>query len=152
MAKIGDLFPSKWLKANDIESEDDDGNPINPTFTIEQVHQVEFGPNKDLKLTLEFQEVDKHLVLNKTNIDTLVGMFQDDTDDWVGKRVTLFVTPTTFEGKTYQAIRIRAKTSKPKKPIVSRLPGVSKAFKEPREDLTVAPIQEDEHEKDEAPF
>lgn len=146
MAKVSDLFPSKWLKTSDIEIEDEEGNLVNPTYTIERVEEGEFGPNKDLKLVIEFSETEKKFILNKTNLGTLVSLYGDETDDWVGKRVTLFTAPAVFEGKTVQSIRIRNRTSKSKAPAPAPRPKKAPV-------IPVAPVDEAAHEGlDEIPF
>lgn len=52
---------------------------------------------------VSFQGAKKALPLNRTNAEACRAMWGDETDDWVGKRLTIY--PADFEGKL--AIRVR---------------------------------------------
>jgi hypothetical protein len=58
---------------------------------------------------LFFREEEKGLVLNKTNTTIIAKLYGDDTDDWVGKPVTLYATEVQFQGDMVDAIRVRNK-------------------------------------------
>ena len=60
------------------------------------------------KLFILFNELDKGLVLNKTNSDTIGELYGKNTDGWLGKQVMLFTMPVDYQGKKVQAIRVRA--------------------------------------------
>jgi hypothetical protein len=105
---INDLYPSKWLKA---EADLEDGDL---TLTIASVKLDEVGGagNSKRKPVVYFEETDKGLVLNKTNAGTVQGLYGGDTDNWIGKQITLFATEVDFQGK--QVLSIRVRTRKPK--------------------------------------
>jgi hypothetical protein len=64
---------------------------------------------EDKKPCLYFEGHASALVLNSTNIDTLVALFgSDESDHWIGRSVQLFTTMTTFQGKQTLGIRVRA--------------------------------------------
>jgi hypothetical protein len=48
------------------------------------------------------------LVLNQTNLRTLIAAFGPNSDDWAGKEVTVNRTTADFKGKPVPAIRIDA--------------------------------------------
>jgi hypothetical protein len=101
----GDVFPSKWLKAEDIEDD--------VTVTISNVVEEEMPDGESTKPIIYFREIEKGLCCNVTNwntIETLTG--EEDSDQWEGHRITLFATEVDFKGKMTPAIRVR---SKPKK-------------------------------------
>ena len=50
---------------------------------------------------------EKRLVLNKTNAMTIAKMHGHETDDWKGKRITLFPTTVEAFGQTVDCIRVR---------------------------------------------
>lgn len=104
MPKTSDMFPSKWLKASDFEDGD-------ATLTIREVGQERIGQGKDAadKFVLYFVDEDRGLVLNKTNVGTIAKLHGDDTDDWIGKDVTLFATEVQFQSEMVEAIRVRSK-------------------------------------------
>ena len=82
------------------------------TLTIDRVVAGELvgeGGRKSKKPLCYFKEVKsgKPLALNSTNSRTIAGMYGDNTDDWPGKRVTLFPTKTQMGGEERGCIRIR---------------------------------------------
>lgn len=112
MARISEEFASKWLKASDLNEED-------LTLTIDAVEMEEFkedsgGPKKKviLKFRESFEGKDKGMILNVTNRNTLVKLYGDDTDDWEGKKITLYATEVAFDGKMVESIRIKSKAPK----------------------------------------
>lgn len=96
-------FPSKFLRAADLESD--------ATFTIKKVdiETVGQGNDADEKPVVYFKETDKGLALNKTNANTIANLYGGETNEWVGKQVTLFPTEVDFGGKQTLAIRVRSK-------------------------------------------
>jgi len=109
MAKLGDMFPSKYLAAADCEEED-------LVVTISEVKEERLGQGNQAedKFIVYFNEVDKGLVLNKTNAKSIADLHGGDTDDWEGKRVALYATEVEFQGKRSMGIRIRLKAPKQK--------------------------------------
>ena len=108
MAKIGQMFPSKYLKASDF---DESGSVL----TIDRVEMETVGQGKDAddKPIVYFKELEKGLVLNKTNAGIISNLHGDDTDDWEGKLVTLYATEVQFQGDMVEAIRVKKKAPKP---------------------------------------
>ena len=49
----------------------------------------------------------KPLALNKTNGKLIAGMYGPDTTAWVGKKITIYATTTSFGGDTVECIRVR---------------------------------------------
>lgn len=83
---VSELFPSKWLKAADLEK------PV--TVEIEDVafETVYDARSKEhvLKLTISFQGAQKRLIPNKTQCEALWKITDSERFlDWVGKTVTL---------------------------------------------------------------
>lgn len=99
---IGEIYKSNsdFLKADDIG-----GNFW--TVTVNAVDQKEFDDGSR-KLHISFAELDKGLVLNKTNADMIGDLYGKNTDGWMGKQVMLFTAPVDYQGKKVQAIRVRA--------------------------------------------
>lgn len=95
-----DLFPSKYLKASDI-------NGADMVVTIQSLSQEELGPQKDLKTVVYFAETDKGLVLNKTNTEVIADLYPGKIGNWVGKKIALYTTEVTFAGKTTLGVRVR---------------------------------------------
>lgn len=103
--KLRDLYPSKYLKADDIEEEGGELRALIKGVKIEELQDSEGG--KQDKPILYFLRIDKGLVMNKTNAETIGDSYGDDTDAWTGKEVLLVTERVTAFGKTAPAIRIR---------------------------------------------
>jgi len=112
---IGEVYQSNsdFLKADDIGSNF-------WTATISNVDLKNFDDGSR-KLFIMFKELDKGLVLNKTNSDTIGELYGKNTDSWLGKQVMLFTMPVDYQGKKVQAIRVRAPASQQAMP--ARQPG-----------------------------
>ena len=109
------LYPTKYIKAADLQGKD-------VTLTISRVEpreELKSAQGTDYKPALYFKEMEernargqgenKRLVLNKTNATTIAGIHGNETDNWVGKKVTLFPTTTRAGGKTVDCVRVRDK-------------------------------------------
>ena len=97
---INDSFPTKWLKAGHLDGD--------RTLTINDVLIERMGDDEEVKPVLYFQEDARGLVLNRTNagiIEKLLGT--SETDEWLGRQITIFPTQVDFGGKTTEAIRVR---------------------------------------------
>jgi hypothetical protein len=142
MPKISDMQPSKYLKATDAE----DGDLILTMSTVKE-ETLGMGRDADKKWVLYFEEHPKGLVLNKTNMNTIAKLYGDDTDDWEGKKVTLFATEVQFKDEMVEALRIRSKPPKAretKKPD-TKAPVTAAATREAGSD-------DDQGDDDDAPF
>lgn len=96
--KANDVFPSSYLKAEDLGTS-------SPTVTIFGVKLEKLGD--DEKPVIYFQGKEKGLVLNRTNWNMLAEITgQDDSDNWNGKKVKLYVARVDYQGKRVPAIRI----------------------------------------------
>lgn len=95
--RINDAFPSKYLAAADLN-----GKTI--TVTIDTIQMEEVG--EDHKPVVYFRGAKKGMVLNKTNASTISRMHGQDTDDWIGKRISIWPTQTDFRGDTVPCIRV----------------------------------------------
>jgi hypothetical protein len=107
--KLTEMFPSNLLKAQDVT---DAGGEM--PLTISKIDMKEFdGDNgsKERKPIIFFAN-DKQMVCNKTNGTTLGEMFGNETDEWIGKQITLIVQSVDFAGKSTPAIRIKNLNSK----------------------------------------
>lgn len=94
-------FLGSYLQKEDVP------NPI--VCTISGATEEQLDENERHKLVLQFKELEKGVVMNVTNINTLIFELKtDDTDAWVGNRVEMYVdTDVTFGGKKVGGIRFR---------------------------------------------
>lgn len=96
--KSTDVFPGKYLRAADLGTAE-------PVVTIREVKLETLG--EDSKPVVYFEGKERGLVLNKTNFASIADITgEDDTDDWKGCKVKLFVAKVEFQGKRVPAIRV----------------------------------------------
>jgi uncharacterized OB-fold protein len=105
MPSISETFGGKSLKALvDVPKE-------GRAYTITSVEAKDFDDGA--KLIVGFAKCDKTLVCNRTNAGIIAELHGDDTDDWIGQRVTLYATKVDFSGKRVDAIRVRDQVPPP---------------------------------------
>ena len=115
--KLDEMFPSRYVKGQDL-------NGRAMTVTIERIQLEGMRPNPQSpeleKYVLYTTEGKKGIVLSKTlaiQIARILGI--DESDEWKGKKVTLFPTPMIVAG--VQRVAIRAREVKDDR-IVSEIP------------------------------
>ncbi len=102
---LNDLYPSRFLKASDLNGRN--MNVVIHSLDKDSLH----GESKNV---MTFKNMEKQLVLNRTNAELIGELFGPDTDRWVGKSIELHKARVSFQGKLVDAIRVRAPTgSKP---------------------------------------
>lgn len=99
------LTDREYLYAFDLQGHD-------VTLTIERVIGGELvgpGGKKSKKPLCYFREGrdKKPLALNATNCKAIAAMYGNDTDNWAGKRITIYPTTTQMGGETCECIRVR---------------------------------------------
>lgn len=92
------LSSATALKADDLQ-----GKEVRKT--MESVTEREFPEGN--KLELSFDGTDRTLILNKTNLATIVAAYGGETADWSGHVLALFPTTVMFEGRQVAGIRVR---------------------------------------------
>lgn len=113
--KTSAMVESKYLKQDDIGE-----GKLVTISGLKRVNLAQEGDAPEFKWTISFEELDKPMVLNSTNIQLCErACGSDDTDDWIGKRIVLYVDENvSFGGKIVGGIRIR----KPKSPSAVKPP------------------------------
>lgn len=96
---INEAFPSKYLKAADLE---EGGKHVTITSVVEE----EVGRDREMRPIMYFEGEEKGIVLNKTNATNIAKMYGYETEDWVGKRVLLGTAWVDFQGQSTESIRI----------------------------------------------
>ena len=108
-AFVGDelMCPSDYLGAADLMAKGRE----EATLTIASVQMQDLmmqGGKTNRKAVLMFKETPKKMVLNKTNINTLVNLYGCKGEDWMGKRITVYHTTTNVGAKKNQpCLRVR---------------------------------------------
>lgn len=102
MANINEAFPSKFLKASDLQDQ-------TVGVVIDRVEFEPVGQDRQMKPVLYFEGKEKGLVLNKTNSNKIIQITgSTETEDWHGTRVAIYPTETSFQGDMVECIRIKA--------------------------------------------
>ncbi len=128
MPKVSEMLSSKYLKKEDVN----DG-VLATVANIKKINVAMENESPEYKFCMSFDEMDKPLVLNTTNIQLCALAFEsDDTDDWVGKKIVLYNDPNvSYAGKITGGIRVR----KPKTKAVQRPPLPSRQTLADQDDL-----------------
>lgn len=105
MPNVNDLKNSKFLAKEDVEPD--------ALVTIKNYEEMDVSLEKEptkMKWVLYFKELDKPMVLNKTNGMLLAAITgSEEFDDWIGKQIILFNDKSVmFAGEFTGGIRIRA--------------------------------------------
>lgn len=112
MARVNDMIESKYLKQSDV--------PEDVIVTVAKIGKVNIakeGDPAEEKWACKFREFQKPMLLNSTNIKLLEkACGSDDTDDWIGKEVILYVDENvSFGGQVVGGLRIRKQRQEPAK-------------------------------------
>ena len=100
MTDVDSLFPSKFIKAADLDEREH-------LVTIDRVKIEEVEKDKPGKPVLYFRGAEKGLVLNKTNAQKIASFCGKDIQSWSGKQIVLYPTETLFKGDTVDCVRVR---------------------------------------------
>ena len=111
--KTSQMFVSEWLKPEDLGNEDHH-------VTIEAV-EYDMGKRRgsseaSLEYYLRLREYPKKKMgLNRTNTKVIEGILGDETDNWSGKRITIYATEDQVfdEIKLVLRVRLRPPPAKP---------------------------------------
>lgn len=103
--RIGEMKESKYLKKEDVGT--------GKLVTIKRLEKSNVsGDNQepDEKYVLFFNEFDKGMVLNWTNIQLIAhAVGSEETDNWIGKKIVIYEDPNvSYGGKLVGGIRVRA--------------------------------------------
>lgn len=105
MPRTSEMIESKYLKKEDVGEE----GTIVTIAKFERVNVAMEGEAPEYKWTMRFDEFDKPMVLNSTNINLCEkALGSDNTDDWIGKTIIVYNEPNiSFGNKLVGGIRIR---------------------------------------------
>ena len=98
--KMSKMFPSKYLKSADLE-----GRTIRLVIADAKLEEV--GMDKDQKPVLYFAKAKKGMVLNVTNGNLIAAAYGDDSKDWKGKPIELYVAKVRYQGKLVDGLHVR---------------------------------------------
>lgn len=107
MPNVSDMFAA-YLRKEDVESVGDSG--LNVEILRVRKDSILSDGEEVEKWFMDFAELPKALVLNKTNAEECAEILKSqNTDDWAGKVVNLFIDSSVqYRGKKIGGLRIRA--------------------------------------------
>ena len=103
--KLDEMFPSRYVKGQNLQ-----GRAVNVTIARIQFENMRPNPQSPelQKFVLYTAEGKKGVVLSKTLASQIAEILKsDESDDWIGKKVTLFPVPMVVAGVRRIAIRAR---------------------------------------------
>ena len=110
--KTSEMIQSKYLKTSDVP------DPVIVTIVkIGKVNLAKEDAAPEYKWAVRFQEFNKLMVLNSTNIKIAEKVFgSDNTDDWIGKEIVLFADDNvSFGGELVGGLRFKGQEKAPTK-------------------------------------
>ena len=128
-----------FAASDTLAAEDLQGSDV--VLTIKSVEIVEYEDDgyKKKKPVLHFTETEKKLISNKTNSMVIGEHHGNDTDEWVGHKITLYPTHTSFNSKTVPCIRVRPPVTG--KTVSQGLPGSEASLGHVNQDVPDGDIQ-----------
>jgi hypothetical protein len=130
--RLDDMLESKFLKQSDFPQD-----RLLTIAGIKRENMAKEDESPEYRWTVKFVELDKPMVANSTNLKRIFRICGDDTDEWPGKRVVVYVDPDIeFGGKVVGGLRVRApKNSGP-------VAAAKAAIKPVRESENPAPVDD----------
>lgn len=95
------LLPSVHIAAGDL----DDRDVVVKITKIVKAEEV--GRSKEPRPVIYFEGIPKGLVMNKVNGTRISKLYGNDTDNWIGKCITLYPTECEMGGETVPCVRVR---------------------------------------------
>ena len=125
MARLSDVYPSKYIRAEDLAGRP----PI--TATIECAEVVTIGDER--KVVAHFIGASRGLVLNRTNARACSEICgSDDTDNWCGARIKIVPIRVNYQGRMVASLRIEPIEVAPAADVFGDAPSTASATVAPR--------------------
>lgn len=100
--RVSDAFPSKYLSAKDLG-----GRVFQLPISGVQMEEIQDNDGKKHKPVIFFQGAQKGMILNKTNAESISMVLGDETNDWIGHKLELFVMKVQGPNGIVDGLRCR---------------------------------------------
>jgi hypothetical protein len=101
--KLKEMLESKYLQQEDV-----DGEVVVTVHALKKVNVAKEDETPEYKWTVKFQEFAKPMVANATNVKRMFKALGEDSEEWLGKQIILYVDPDVeFGGKIVGGLRVR---------------------------------------------
>jgi hypothetical protein len=138
--KLDDMLESKYLKQSDVQDE-----TIVTCVGVKRANMAKEDEEPEYRWIVKWQEFAKPMVINATNIKRLFKYLGDDTDQWKGGNVILYVDPDIeFGGKVVGGLRVKeyCKPAKPATGPMAKVEAMRKAS-QPESENPAAGVDDD---------
>lgn len=100
MVNADDYFSGDYINAEKLKSIMDLQRPL----LVSEVKTEMI--NEQPKLKISFEGIEESLIVNKTNYLDIKEVLGNETDKWIGAKITLKLSNEMFQGKKVPAVRI----------------------------------------------
>jgi hypothetical protein len=145
--KLDDMLESKYLKQSDVQDE-----TIVTCVGVKRANMAKEDEEPEYRWIVKWQEFAKPMVINATNIKRLFKYLGDDTDQWKGGNVILYVDPDIeFGGKVVGGLRVKEyrKQAKPATGPIAKVEAMKRASQPQESENPAAGVDQFE---DDIPF
>lgn len=97
------MFPPRFLSAHELEGKEH-------KMTIKAVSDDKVkdeSGGEEVVYVVYFEKAKKGMVLNKTNTKLIESQHGTETDDWIGKEITIWPTTCMAFGEKVDCIRVK---------------------------------------------
>ena len=101
--KANEFCPPPHMETADLEGEEQ-------TFTIKSLGFEKVGENEETCGVITFEEFPRGMVINRGKLKAITAMYGDETDDWIGKKVTFYPAQTLYKGKMTPCMMVKEET------------------------------------------
>ncbi len=107
--KVGQLFPNKYMSKEDVP------DPVTLVIADCLMESIEFDGTRDVKPMIQWtDEQTKPMILNRANAAVIASAYGDDTEQWAGKPVTVYVDGSVmYMGRMVGGLRVRVPQAMP---------------------------------------
>ena len=98
---VTEFLTGNYLTAAEMKA------PANVTIRCVEREMIGQGQDQQPKLVLYSNELQKGLVLNKTNLGVIAQLYGTETERWPGQALQLYSELVNFQGRMVSGIRVR---------------------------------------------
>ncbi len=97
------LYPSEYVAACDLHGKD----AVMTILRVELEKVIGSDGKSQEKPVIYFEKAQKRMVCCKTNAKAIAKLHGNDTDKWIGKKITLYPTTCLAFGQEVECIRVK---------------------------------------------
>jgi hypothetical protein len=98
--KINQMFPSKWLRVDDLRGK-------SHVVKITRIASHKVGPREESRWVMYFEGHSKGLILNKGNALAIAELYGDESDAWIGQEITIYPGQVKYKGQLVPSVCVR---------------------------------------------